>query len=90
MILIIHIVSALSSLAFAAAAFLFPSKTKLNITYVLVGTMLITGFYLVFTQPAHLTQTCAEGLVYLVVVSYGIVTARHKLISMQTKATSNI
>ncbi len=79
MILIIHIIAAVSSLVLTGYLYFRPSKLGFNADYFLVGTMLLTGFYLILSKPAHMTQTCIEGLVYLGVVSYGIVLARHKL-----------
>jgi len=79
MILLIHITAAVSSLALTAYLYFRPSKVGLQIDYALVGTMLVTGFYLILSKPAHMTQTCIEGLVYLAIVSYGMVVAHHKL-----------
>jgi len=79
MILLTHIIAAVSSLALTAYLYFRPSKLGLNVDYVLVGTMLVTGFYLILSKPAHMTQTCIEGLVYLAVVSYGLVAAHNKL-----------
>jgi len=84
MILLIHIITAVSSLAWTAYLYFRPSKLGLNVDYVLVGTMLVTGFFLVLSKPAHMTQTCIEGVVYLAVVSYGIVSARQKLAHLQS------
>ena len=79
MILPIHIIIAVSSLFYTGYIFFFPSKSKLQVAYVWVGLTLFTGFYLVLSKPAHLTQTCVTGLVYLGFVSYAIVSARHKI-----------
>jgi hypothetical protein len=79
MILLTHITVAVASLISTGITYFYPSKAKLNISYVLVALMLITGFYLIITKPAHMTQTCIEGLVFLGVVSYGLVSARRKL-----------
>jgi len=80
MILIFHIIVAVASLIFTGYTYFYPSFIKLKIAYTLVALMLLTGFYLVLSKPAHMTQTCMEGLVYLGIVSYGIVSARNKLI----------
>ena len=79
MILVIHILVAISSLIYTGYVYFYPSKSKLNIAYGLVAVMLLTGFYLILSKPAHITQTCIEGLVYLAIVSYGLISARHKL-----------
>lgn len=77
--LISHIIVAISSLFWTGYVFFYPSKSKLNIAYALVALMLLSGFDLILSKPAHLTQTCIEGLVYLGFVSFGIVSARNKL-----------
>ncbi|MDR3642283.1 MAG: hypothetical protein P4L74_01475 [Candidatus Doudnabacteria bacterium] len=79
MILIFHILVALSSLGYTGYVFFSPSKGKLHIAYTLVVLTVISGTFLIVTKPAHMTQTCEEGLAYLAIVAYGIVAARHKL-----------
>jgi len=79
MILLTHIIIATASLIVTGITFFYPSKLKLNLAYSTVALTLLTGFYLVLSKPAHMTQTCLEGLVYLGVVTYGIVAARNKL-----------
>ncbi|HEX9503959.1 MAG TPA: hypothetical protein VF974_06640 [Patescibacteria group bacterium] len=79
MILLIHITVAVASLIWTGIIYFYPSKPKLNVAYTLVALMLISGFYLVLSKPAHMTRTCIEGLVFLGIVSYGIVAARNKL-----------
>ena len=79
MILIIHIIAALSSLGFTGWAFVSPDQNKINAAYVTTAVMLLTGFGLVLSKPGHMTQTCIEGLVFLAIVSYGLVSARRKL-----------
>ena len=85
MILITHIVVAVASLIWTGIAYFYPSKAKLRVAYTLVALMLATGFSLVLSRPAHMTQTCIEGLVYLAVVSFAIVSARHKLAIIATR-----
>ncbi len=84
-ILLTHIIIACSSLVFSAYVLLKPSKAGLNLSYALVAGMLATGIYLVSIKPTHLTQTCAEGLIYLVIVGYMTYSARNKLALTQPK-----
>ena len=79
MILIFHIIVALASLIYAGVIFFNPSQSRLNATYGLVAATFTSGFYLVFSKPVSITQTCVTGLVYLAFVSFAIVSARHKL-----------
>jgi hypothetical protein len=80
-ILIFHILVALSSLVYTGYVFIAPSKSKLHVAYALVALTVISGSYLIAAQPAHMTQTCTEGLIYLAVVAFGIIAARNKLLS---------
>jgi len=79
MILIFHIIIALSSLAFTTYAFFSPSARKLQASYALVGLTLATGTYLVIHKPSHIMQGCATGLLYVAIVTIGIVSAQKKL-----------
>lgn len=79
MILVFHILVALTSLAHTGYLFLSPSKSKLNVTYVLVLSTLVSGTYLVLMNSSHLASACLVGLVYLVLVLPVIVFTRNKL-----------
>jgi hypothetical protein len=86
MILLLHILTALGSLVVAGAAFLSPSVFKLRLSYVLTASMLASGTYLVVKNSAHLLEACVMGLVYLVIVSFELASARHKLAQVLAKA----
>lgn len=81
MLLLAHIIIALSSLIFTGFVFIRPSQKRLYFAYALVALTLITGTYLVVLMPAHLAKSCVSGLIYLAFVSAGIVAARHKLVA---------
>lgn len=69
---------ALSSIAMTTYLFFTPSKTKLYSSYSLIALTIISGTYLTFTQPTHLMQTCAAGLIYIVFVVALLVGAQYK------------
>jgi hypothetical protein len=46
----------------------------------------LSGFYLVFSAPAHMVQSCMAGLAYTGIVSLGIVAARRKMTALQNNA----
>ena len=83
MILITHIIIALSGLVITTIAYMRPSSRLLRAAYVAVGLTFATGFYLVAMAPAHMLQACTSGLMYLGVVSVGIMATRAKLARMQ-------
>jgi len=79
MILIFHIVIALSSLVYTTYVLFSPSVRKLQVSYALVGLTLATGTSLVIAHPSHLLQGCTTGLLYVGIVTVGIVSAHRKM-----------
>jgi len=84
MLLIIHVLLALSSLVCSGFALLAPSKTKLRTSYELTALTLVSGTYLVLHTHAPLTRSCLSGLAYLGVISIEIFAARRRLASVQS------
>jgi hypothetical protein len=85
MLLILHIIVALTSLVFTGIVFISPSKPKMQISYTLVALTLISGGALILSKPAPITQTCISGLTYLAFVSVGIFFAQKKLAKITIK-----
>lgn len=79
MAIILHVLIALISIAYTGFTLLHPNKSKLNISYGLVGLTLITGTGLVIANPTHMVSACFSGIVYLSFMTLGIVTAHKKL-----------
>ena len=81
MILVTHIIIALSSVAYTTLLLALPSRTRLYISYALVAATLASGIYLTVVNPASMLRTCTTGLVYVVIVTAGIAVARKRLIN---------
>lgn len=79
MILIAHIVIALSSIVFASLALVKPSRAKMNINYGFIAATITTGTYLIVTMHVNMLSTCATGLTYLAIVAVLSVLAQRKL-----------
>ncbi len=79
MFLILHITIALSSLVQTGFLLLAPSQRKLTSTYVFLGATIVSGSYLIITKPAHMMQTCVEGLLFIGFTIGGIIIAQRKL-----------
>lgn len=79
MVILLHVLVALISVIQTTFLLFAPSKTKLYITYALFGSTLVSGTYLLITMPAHMVQTCIEGIVYMGFVIWSIVAASKKL-----------
>ena len=79
MILLIHVLIALSSIVYTTYLFIFPVLSRFRVAYMLIGSTLITGTFLVISTHSNLLQACTTGLAYLGVVSFGIAVARKRL-----------
>jgi len=83
MVLILHIVIALSSVAYTTYLFFAPSKSKLRVSYSLVAATLVTGTFLVVANPSKMVSSCISGLIYIGAISLGLVAVQMKLASSQ-------
>lgn len=77
--ILLHVLIALSSMAFTTFLYFSPSKNKLRASYVLVALTLTSGTYLVVSTGTPILRACLTGLIYLGAVSLGIVLAERKL-----------
>lgn len=84
MILLIHIIIAISSVAYTTLLLMRPSQTKLWTSYTLVAATLASGTYLTILSPVNMLRTCTTGLVYVVIVTAGIYVARRKLVRLSS------
>lgn len=85
MIIFIHILIAISSVAYTSLLLIQPTTTKLHISYALITATLASGTYLTVVHPAQLLHACIAGLLYVSLVTVGTFMARHKLIQLQTQ-----
>jgi hypothetical protein len=79
MLLVFHILAALSSLVCSAFAFFGPSIFRLRFSYLLSVFTLISGTYLVMSTHANMVSACISGLVYLGFVTSMLLLARAKI-----------
>ncbi|HEX8762537.1 MAG TPA: hypothetical protein VF733_02145 [Candidatus Saccharimonadales bacterium] len=85
MILLAHILIALTSIAATTYAFMRPGRTVLYGSYGLFSATLATGTYLVINGSSHILQTCLVGLFYTVGVGVGLIATQRKLAAQSTK-----
>lgn len=67
-LLITHIVIALSGIAFAAASLISLAPRTISASYMLTGGTIATGTALVIMKPESLIKSCLTGLLYIVVI----------------------
>lgn len=84
MVILIHVIIAVTSILFAGYTFFSPSKAKLGISYGLVAATLTSGTYLVVLMQSPLLSACATGLFYLGVVLAGLVAAHRRLATQES------
>jgi hypothetical protein len=65
MVILLHVIAALSSIALSGYSVIRPQKSRIRLSYILVGFTLGSGTYLIVSQHARMLQTCISGLVYL-------------------------
>ena len=78
MVLLTHIIIALSSMLMTTLAYIAPSKAKLYGSAGLVALTLASGTYLVYSTHSNMLNSCISGLTYLSVVSIGLFAAQRK------------
>lgn len=84
--LIIHIIIAISSILLSTASWFKVSHRLLNININLVFLTLFTGVLLVFSNSANLAPACLSGILYLSIVSFNLYFAHKKLVTVKVKS----
>ena len=83
--LLLHILTALTSVGFTAYLYFAPSRAKLRISYGLLAGTIGTGTYLVISTHAPMLQSCMTGLIFVGTSLFGILLARRKLAKAEAK-----
>jgi hypothetical protein len=65
MLVLIHIIIAVSGLVASGLTYVAPSAVKLKLSYVLVALTFISGTYLVLASDSSIKSACLSGIVYL-------------------------
>ncbi len=79
MIIILHVLAALSSIGQATFLLFKPSAKGLHIAYGLVALTLVSGTFLVVSSHSALLSACLAGLAYLGGVSLALIIAGYRL-----------
>lgn len=90
MILLAHVIIALTSMVFAGIVFFKPTETRIKVSYALVGSTLISGTYLVVTAGSPLLRACLTGLAYLGFVFAATISAQRKLAQVTVRSDREI
>ena len=79
MIILIHVIIALTSIAIASVTFFKPSIKKLIVSYGFILGTVGSGTYLILTATGSILKSCLVGLVYLTVVTMVTIAAHVRL-----------
>lgn len=85
MLIIIHVILALSALTLSIVANFLPATDKLKTSYGLAIGTLISGVLLIVINQASILRTCLSGIFLFGVVSILNETARRKLAPEKTR-----
>jgi hypothetical protein len=69
----LHVTIALSSIGYTTYLFIRPSQIKFYVSYGLIGLTIASGTYLVVSTHSRLLPACMAGLIYLGIMSVGVV-----------------
>ena len=85
MIVLLHVLIALSSVAFATYVFYRPSTAKLNVSYGLIAATIASGTALMVSANGHMLEACTMGLLYSAGVMVLTAKARSRLALQRIK-----
>ena len=83
MLLVFHIIIAISGLITAGSALLIPRKKLIIVAYSCTGLTLLSGTALILTHDAPLLKTCLTGILYTVVCLGVTRYSARKLVNIQ-------
>ena len=79
MIVLVHVIIALSSIVYTTNLNFRPTKRGFYAAYGLIAATITSGTYLVISTHSPLLSSCVTGLVYLGIVSVGMLSASRRL-----------
>ena len=68
MVILFHIIVALSSILYTAFLYFSPKRNKFVVSSTLIAATVISGTYLAITTHSHIVSTCIAGLIYFAIV----------------------
>jgi len=90
MIVLLHILIAVSSITFATYNFFQPSAGKLYASYGLIAATFVSGVVLIVSSQGHMLESCAMGLLYFAGVSVLTLKTRARLAAQAIKSQRDL
>lgn len=85
MLLLLHILTALTSVGFTVYLYFSPSTAKLRVSYGLLAGTISTGTVLVVVTHSPILQSCITGLSFVGISLVGILLTKHKMAKSEVK-----
>ena len=79
MIVLLHVIIAISSIALASFTFFKPSTKKLLVSYGFMIATVGSGTYLLLATGADMLKTCLSGLAYLTITLFITIATHYKM-----------
>mgnify|MGYP000392018642 CR=1 FL=1 len=79
MILVVHIMIAVTSVLYTAYILLAPTKKKIQLSGRMVAATIASGTILVVSAQANMVQSCITGLLYTGVMFFALAIAKWRL-----------
>lgn len=70
MIILIHVLIALSSVGLASLSYFKPTNKRLCASYGFIVATVASGAFLILTMSSNILKSCLTGLVYVTIVSF--------------------
>jgi hypothetical protein len=83
MLVLTHVLIALTSVAFTTYLFVRPSQRKFYVNYGLIAATMASGTWLIIASHAPMLSSCLSGLTYIGAVTFGTILAHYKLVHEQ-------
>jgi hypothetical protein len=84
MVVFLHVIIALGSLGLVTYSYFKPSKNSFVTGYISIAATILSGVYLVWSEPTRMLHTCIVGLVYVAIVSLAVVAARARFAHLRS------
>lgn len=85
MLILIHVIIAITSIIIATVGFISPSLKKLVLSYGFILATVVSGTILLITVPSHILQSCLSGLSYLTIASIATIATHVRLRRLATE-----
>ncbi len=69
MVILIHVIIALMSIAITSVVYFKPSIKRLALSYLFILSTVGSGTFLLLSSPSNILKSCLVGLLYLTVVT---------------------